>query len=68
MEGKVHTTVLLPPALVERINDAVYWTPGLTLSELAEEAFTAAVQKRERAQKKPFLPRHGKLRAGRPLK
>ena len=68
IEGKVRMTVLLPPALVERIKDVVYWTPGLTLSELAEEAFTAAIKKRERARKEPFRPRHGKLKAGRPMK
>jgi hypothetical protein len=65
---KVRLTVLLPSPLVDRVKDAVYWTPGLTLSELAEEAFTAALQKRERGRKKPFPPRHGKLKAGRPLK
>jgi len=65
---KVRLTVLLPSSVVERVKDAVYWTPGLTLSELAEEAFTAAIQKRERSRKKPFPPRSGKLKAGRPLK
>ena len=65
---KVRLTVLLPSPLVDRVKDAVYWTPGLTLSELAEEAFTAAIQKRKRERKKPFPPRHGKLKAGRPMK
>jgi hypothetical protein len=65
---KVRLTILLPSPLVERVKDTVYWTAGLTLSEFAEEAFTAAVQKRERGRKKPFPPRKGKLKAGRPLK
>ena len=68
IEGKVRMTVLLPPALVEKIKDAVYWTPGLTLSQLAEDAFTNAIEKRERGRKEPFRPRHGKLKAGRPMK
>ena len=65
---KVRLTVLLPSPLAERVKDAVYWSPGLTLSELAEEAFTNAIQKREKERKKSFPPRHGKLKAGRPLK
>jgi len=65
---KVRLTILLPSSLVERVKDAVYWTPGLTLSELAEEAFTAAIQKREKGRKKRFPPRRGKLKAGRPIK
>ena len=61
-------SILLPSPLVEGVKDAVYWSPGLTLSELAEEAFTSAIEKRERARKEPFRPRHGKLKAGRPMK
>ena len=64
---KVRLTVLLPSPLVDRVKDAVFWTPGLTLSQLAEEAFTGAIQKYEKEHKKPFPPRHGKLKAGRPL-
>jgi hypothetical protein len=69
IEGpKIRLTILLPSPLVDRVKDVVYWTPGLTLSELAEEAFTTAIQKREKERKKPFPPRHGKLKAGRPIK
>jgi hypothetical protein len=39
---KERLTVHLPVELIERIKNAVYWTPGLTLAGLAEEAFTAA--------------------------
>ncbi len=65
---KVRLTVLLPSPLVDRVKDAVFWTHGLTLSGFSEEAFTGAIQKRERERKEPFRPRHGNLKAGRPLK
>jgi len=65
---KVRLTILLSSSLVERVKDVVYWTPGLTLSDMAEEAFTAAIQEREKGRKKQFPPRRGKLKAGRPIK
>ena len=65
---KVRLTVLLPSPLVDRVKDAVFWSPGLTLSDFAGEAFTVAIQKWEKERKKPFPQRHGKLKAGRPMK
>ncbi len=65
---KERLTVHLPVDLIDRIKNAVYWTPGLTLAGLAEEALAAAVDKLERARGEPFPPRQAELKGGRPLK
>lgn len=65
---KERLTVHLPVDLIDRIKNAVYWTPGLTLAGLAEEALTAAVEKLERQRGEPFPPRKAALKGGRPLK
>lgn len=65
---KERLTVHLPVDLIDRIKNAVYWTPGLTLAGLAEEALTAAVEKLERQRGEPFPPRKAELKGGRPLK
>nr|BAL59202.1 hypothetical conserved protein [Candidatus Acetothermum autotrophicum] len=65
---KERLTVHLPVDLIDRIKNAVYWTPGLTLARLAEEALTAAVARLERERGEPFPPRRSELTGGRPLK
>ena len=65
---KERLTVHLPVDLIERVKNAVYWTPGLTLARLAEEALTAAVERLERERGEPFPPRRSELKGGRPLK
>lgn len=65
---KERLTVHLPVDLIDRIKNAVYWTPGLTLAGLAEEALTAAVERLERERGEPFPPRKAELKGGRPLK
>ncbi|MCX8103365.1 MAG: hypothetical protein N3E42_02840 [Candidatus Bipolaricaulota bacterium] len=65
---KERLTVHLPVDLIDRIKNAVYWTPGLTLAGLAEEALAAAVARLERERGEPFPPRKSELKGGRPLK
>jgi hypothetical protein len=65
---KQRLTVHLPPELIDRLKNAVYWTPGLTLAGLAEEAMEAVVSERERRNGGPFARRREELRGGRPLK
>ena len=67
---KVGIRVYLPADLAERIKNAVYWTPGLTLGGLAQDALRKAVTQLERETNKgqPFIPRKGELKRGRPLK
>jgi hypothetical protein len=63
---KERLTVHLPIALIERMRNAVYWTPGMTLASLAEDAIQHAVDRLEKTRGKPFDPRKGRVRPGRP--
>jgi hypothetical protein len=65
---KERLTIHVSSDLVERLRDAVYWTPGLTLAGLAEEALSQAVDALEKKNRKPFPKRAGRLRLGRPMK
>ena len=69
--GRVHKerlTVHVPVELIDRVKNIVYWTPGLTLARLAEEALTREVEKREKERGEPFPHRTEELKGGRPLK
>ena len=65
---KERFTVNLPPELIERARNAVYWTPGLTLAGLAEEALIKALRRLEKANGGTFKERNGQLPAGRPVR
>lgn len=65
---KVRATFHLPDELVDRLRDAVYWTPGLTLAGLAEEALTQRLAELEADRGEPFPKRKGELKGGRPVK
>lgn len=60
-------TVHLPEALVERLRLAVYWTPGLTLSDMAEKALASAADKLEKERGEAFPDTRGSIR-GRPVR
>ena len=64
---KQRITVQISEDVIERIKNAVYWTPGLTLASLAEEAFSKAVDVLEEERKTPFLKRKEELKTGRPI-
>jgi len=66
--GKERLTVHLPVDLIEGVKNAVYWTPGLTLARLAEEALRQALAALEAARGEPFPPRARPLTVGRPLR
>jgi len=63
---KERMTVQISADIINRIKNAVYWTPGLTLAALTEKALKKAVDNLER--EKPFPPRNAKLKTGRPIK
>lgn len=65
---KERLTVHLPINLIDRIKNAVYWTPGLTLASLAEDALLAHVNQLEQDNDTPFPPRRENLKGGRPMK
>ena len=65
---KVRATIYIPVKLIERVKNAVYWTPGLTVASLAEQALTREVEKLESGRKGPFPRRKRELKPGRPKK
>ena len=66
--GKERLTVHLSSNLIDRAKNAVYWTPGLTLSGLAEDAFSYVLKTLERENGESFKARLEELTGGRPLK
>ena len=48
-----------------RARNAVFWSPGLTMGELAEAALKEAVDRLERKRGEPFPPRQKDLKGGR---
>ena len=67
--AKERATFQLPADLVERVRDAVYWTPGQTMAAFMEEALRHQLDRVEKKRGGAFPPRHGAaLRTGRPVK
>ena len=67
-QTKERLTVHLSVPLIERVKNAVYWTPGLTLAGLAEKALAQAIRELEQQNGGAFMPRREELKGGRPLK
>lgn len=67
-EPKGRLSLQLPVSLLERAKNAVYWTPGLTMTDLVITALNSALDEMEKKRGTPFPPRNGSLRVGRPLK
>ena len=65
---KMKVTLMLDGDLVERIKNAVYWNPSLTLSGVAMEGMRKTLQEIEEKNQGPYPARSSELRAGRPLK
>ncbi len=61
-------TVGVPPETAERARQAVYFTPGETMSRLITAAIEAEVKRREKARGEPFPARRAPIRKGRPIK
>jgi hypothetical protein len=64
---KDRMTFHLPVRVIDRAKNAVYWTPGLTLADLAAEAIETAVDKLERKNGATFPQRKANLKGGRPM-
>lgn len=52
----------------ERVKNAVYWTPGLTMARFIEKALEDAIEKLEEEKGGKFEAREGELVGGRPMK
>ena len=62
----VRLTVSLPGELVDRLRNAVYWSPGLTLAWLIAKSLRTSLSEMESSRQGPFPRRTTALRAGRP--
>jgi len=56
---KVPLTVTIPPELLERARNAVYWSHGLTLAKIVEQGLIKEIDRLEKANGKPFPDREG---------
>jgi hypothetical protein len=63
---KIRLTVSLPCDLVDRLRDAVYWSPSLTLAWLIAQSIRTSLAEMEVVRQGPFPKRTNALRAGRP--
>ena len=61
-------TAKLPVEVIERVRNAVYWTPGMTLAGLTERALSAYIDALEAERGEAFPQRQGELKLGRPIK
>lgn len=68
MSKKTQLNTTIPEELLERARREVYFTPGLTLSSLMEEALTAKLRDLERKRGGELPTKKVKLSAGRPVK
>lgn len=62
----VRVTVSIPGDLVDRLRDAVYWSPSLTLAWLVAQSLRTSLTEMESLRQCPFPKRTKALRAGRP--
>jgi hypothetical protein len=62
----VRLTVGLPGDLVDRLRDAVYWSPSLTLAWVIAQSLRDSLTEMESLRQGPFPKRPNALRAGRP--
>jgi hypothetical protein len=65
-QPRVRLTVSLPSELVDRLRDAVYWSPSLTLAWLIAQSLRISLTEMESFRQGPFPKRTNALRAGRP--
>ena len=61
-------TVHLRTDLAERVKNAAYWNPRLTIASIAEMGIFHALELIEKEHGGPYPPREEELRGGRPMK
>ncbi len=68
LSGKQRITLYISADVIDRVKNAVYWEPGLTLAAFAEDALFKALNELEAERGQPFMQRKERnLRGGRPL-
>jgi hypothetical protein len=66
--GKQKLSVHLEAALADRLKNAAYWDPRLTISGIAEYGIRHAIEKFERERGSKYPPREGRLVGGQAIK
>lgn len=66
--GKQKMTVHVSFELADRVKNAAYWNPRLTIAAIAEQGIRQAIEKFERDHGGKYPPREGELIGGRPIK
>jgi len=64
---KEKLTVHLTHDLIERVKNAAYWNPRLTIAGIAELGIALAIEQVERDHGGPYPPREAELKGGRPI-
>lgn len=66
-QNKEKLTVHVTHQLAERVKNAAYWNPRLTIAAIAERGLAHVMEEIERENGGPYLPREAELRGGRPI-
>lgn len=61
-------TVNLRPDLIERVKNAAYWNPKLTITSIAEMGIFHAIEQIEKENDGPYPLRDDELHGGRPIR
>ena len=64
---RVRISAEISGAIANRIKNAVYWTPGMTMAGFIEEALAKAIENLEQEKGEKFSQREGRLVGGRPM-
>lgn len=64
---KEKLTVHLTPDLIERVKNAAYWNPRLTIAGIAELGVRYAIELVEKENGGAYPPRESELKGGRPI-
>lgn len=65
---RVKISASISEKIIERVKNAVYWTPGLTLAGFIEGSLLFAIDQLEAEHNGPFPQRERELISGRPIK
>lgn len=64
---KEKLTVHLTHDLIDRVKNAAYWNPRLTIASIAELGIKYAIEQVEKEHGGPYPPRESGLKGGRPI-
>ena len=63
----VRGTFMVPHDVLEAVRNAAFWTPGLTMADVAERGLRAEIERLEAERGEKFPPRVKVHMGGRPI-